>query len=58
MDIGDIVLLKKNEICTTDILVIACKESKIIVETAEIDGIREYRLIKPVDSTNEDNITI
>ncbi|KAL4487196.1 hypothetical protein ABPG72_017915 [Tetrahymena utriculariae] len=58
VDLGDIVLLKKNEICTSDILVIASKEKKIIVETNEIDGVLDYRQIKPVDSTNEENISI
>ncbi|EAR99769.2 adenylate/guanylate cyclase domain protein (macronuclear) [Tetrahymena thermophila SB210] len=58
VEIGDIILLKKNEICTSDILVIASKEQKIIVETNEIDGVLDYRQIKPVDSTNEENISI
>lgn len=39
-------------------LVLTCKEERCVVETTEIDGRREYKLVRPVASTNEDNMSI
>jgi len=38
LEIGDLILLKKDEICVADIIVLACEEDKCIVETTEIEG--------------------
>lgn len=58
LEIGDVILVKKDEICGADILVIASCEDKVMAETNEIDGIRDFKLVKPVSSTNEENISI
>lgn len=50
--------MKKDEICVADILVLACKESKCIIDTSEIEGINDFKIVKPISSTNEENITI
>ena len=52
------ILLKKDEICVADIIVLACEEDKCLVETTEIEGCTDFKLIKPVASTNEENINI
>lgn len=58
MEIGDIILIKKDEICSTDNLIIACKEERCLVETTEIGGSVDYKLVTPVSSTNDENISI
>lgn len=39
-------------------LVLACKEKRCVVETTEIDGKQDYKLVRPVSSTNEENMSI
>lgn len=58
VEIGDIILLKKDEICTADILVLVCREQQCLVETSQIDGTSDFKLVQPVASTNEEKISI
>lgn len=58
LEIGDVILLKKDEICAADMLILACREEKCLIEKTEIEGIADLRVVNPVSSTNEENITI
>jgi len=58
LEIGDVILLKKDEICAADVLILACREEKCLIEKTEIEGLADLRVVNPVSSTNEENITV
>lgn len=50
--------MKKDEIFVVNVLVLACKEEKCIVDVTEIEGFTDFKVAKPISSTNEENISI
>ena len=49
--VGDLILLKKNEVCPADMLILDMAENKCYVDTFSVDGKSSYSIKNPMQST-------
>lgn len=49
LGIGDIIILKKDDPVTVDILVLECKDENCVISTNQVDGLINFSIRHPVN---------